>query len=158
MPTLSDARIYRGGVTAPGLTYETHKCSFRSNTGDNSLDLSFNLKSKGGGTTRVLLQIGLHDMPRILESIATTFPESVGVLSDCAAMANKRNLEQLEIARKVNADESARAKSLIDDLNPVEELVSEKFMELPAGEDEREEMVKDQLDKVIHTLRQLRDD
>jgi hypothetical protein len=50
------------------------------------LDFRFCLASKGGGTTSVLLQIGLDDLTLILEGIAGAMPEIVGTLSDCAAL------------------------------------------------------------------------
>jgi hypothetical protein len=152
---LKNTKTYRGGVTAPQLTLETRQCSFSTNIKDNALDIRFNIASKGGGTTSVLVRIGLEDLPLVLDAVASRMPESVGVLSDCAALANKKNLEQLKQARKVQADEKARANSLVEKLEHVEEFVSEKYFEAPAGEDEREEQVKDHLEDVMNSLRQL---
>ena len=75
------------------------------------------------------------------------------MLSDCAALANRKNLELLEEARRVHDDEKARAKILIDDLEAVEEFVSEKYYEATAGKDEKEEKVRHQIQKVINSLR-----
>lgn len=153
MAELKNTKIYRGGVTAPNLTLETRTCSFHANVKEKSVDIKFNLASKGGGTTEVLLQIGLDDLPLILEAVADKMPESVGVLSDCAAIANKKNLAQLKEARRVQADEKARATTLVEKLEDVEQFVSRKYYEAPAGEDEREAAVKERLEEVIESLR-----
>jgi hypothetical protein len=155
MAKLEHTKIYRGGITAPYLTIETRDCTFNTNISERALDLRFQLASKGGGTTSVLLQIGLDDLPLILEAIASAMPESVGTLSDCAALANKKNLEQLTEARRVQSDEKARASSLVEKLEVIEEYVSQKYYEAPAGEDEREAAVKAQLEEVVNSLRLL---
>ena len=120
-----------------------------------TLAVRLDLASKGGGTTEVLLKIGKGDFQTILQEIASKLPESVGVLSDCASIANKKNLELLTDARKVQVDEKTRAKTLIDDLEAVEQFVSEKYYAAPAGEDEKEEQVRNKLQKVMSSLREL---
>lgn len=70
MANLRHTRIYRGGVTAPCLTVESHSCSLDVNSKENSLDFRFHLRSKGGGTTEVLLRLGPNDLPVLVESIA----------------------------------------------------------------------------------------
>ena len=155
MAELENTKIYRGGVTAPYITLETKRCSFHANTKNNALDLRFKLASKGGGTTSVLLQIGLEDLPAILDAVANNMPESVGVLSDCAAIANKKNLEQLKEARRVKDDEKARAQGLIEKLETVAQFVAEKYYAAPAGEDEKEARANEELTEVINSLRQL---
>ena len=156
MPSLKHSKIYRGVVTSSYISFETSTCSARVNTVQGTLEIGFNMASKGGGTTNVSLRIGRDDFPAILEDIARKMPESVGMLSDCAAIANKQNLQDLEEARKVHHNEKTRAMNLIDDLEVVEEFVSEKYNELPAGEDEREAKVRDKIKKVITSLRQLK--
>lgn len=155
MAKLKHTKIHRGGITAQYLTTETRECSFNTNISQKALDLRFNLASKGGGTTSVLLQIGMADLPLILQAIAETMPESVGVLSDCAALANKKNLEQLIEAQRVQGDEKARANSLIEQLESIEEFVAQKYYDAPAGEDEREIAVKSKLEGVINSLKRL---
>ena len=155
MAKLEHTKIYRGGVTAPHLTTETSECSFHTNISNRALDFRFHLASKGGGTTEVLLRIGLDDLPLILEGIAGAMPESVGTPSDCAALANKKILEQLTEARRVQSDEKARASSLVEKLEVVEEFVSQKYYEAPAGQDEREAAAKSQLEEVVNSLRLL---
>ena len=156
MPQLKHTKIYRGGMTAPSLSFETGECSASADKRFDSLDLRFNLKSKGGGTTCVLLRIGKDDLHLVLQEIASTMPECVGMLSDCASIANKKNLELLEAARKVHDSEKARARSLAEDLELVEQFVRDKYLEAPAGADEKEERVKKQLQNVMWLLRELR--
>jgi hypothetical protein len=120
------------------------------------LEFRFCLASKGGGTTDVLLRIRLADLPLILEGIAGAMPEFVvGTLSDCAALANKKILELLTEARRVQSDEKARASSLVEELEVVQEFVSQKYYDAPAGQDENEETVKSRLERVIDSLRSL---
>jgi hypothetical protein len=156
MAKLEHTKIYRGGVTAPRITMETRECSFNTNISERAFDFRFRLASKGGGTTFVLLQIGLDDLPLILEGIAGAMPESVGTLSDCAALANKKILEKLTEARRVQSDEKARASSLVKKLEVVEEFVSQKYYEAPPGQDEQEAAVKSQLEEVVNSLRDMR--
>ena len=80
-------------------------------------------------------------------------PERVGLLSDCATVANKKNLEALFEARRVQGSEQARAEALIEKLEKVEAFVSEKYYQASAGEDEKEAAVKEQLEEVINDLR-----
>jgi Zn-finger protein len=59
-------------------------------------------------------------------------------------------------ARKVHDSEKERAKKLVEELAEVEEFVSDKYREAPAGQDEKEERVRDQLQEVMSSLRELR--
>ena len=123
--------------------------------GCRALDFRFHLASKGGGTTEVLLRIGPDDLSLILEGIAGATPETVGTLSDCAALPNKKILEQITKARRVQSHEKARASSLVEKLEVVEVFVSQKYDEAPAGQDEREAVAKSQLGEVVNSLRLL---
>ena len=156
MPNLKHSKVYRAGVTANHLNIETSECSFHANTSDKSLDLRFLLASKGGGTTSVLLRLGLDDLPAVLGAIAAALPESVGALSSAAAIANAKVLEQLAEARRVQADDKARAAALVEQLEPVSEFVTRKYIEAPAGSDEMEADAKSILDAALNSLRELR--
>ena len=156
MPKLQHSRIYRAGVTAKLLNHETRECTFHANAADRALDLRFNLASKGGGTTSVLLRLGLGDLPAVLAAVASTLPESVGALSSAAAVANAKVLEQLTEARRVQGDDKTRAAALIEQLEAVSEFVARKYYDAPAGEDEQEAAAKDRLDEVLNSLRQLK--
>jgi hypothetical protein len=155
MPQLKHSKVYRGGATAPSLSFETSQCSASVGMKTESLELRFAIASKGGGTTEILLRIGKGDFQVLLQEIASKLPENVGVLSECAALANKTNLQLLQAARKVHDDEKARAKKLVEDLEDVESFVSDKYHEAPVGQDEREEHVRDKLDSVMSSLREL---
>ena len=65
------------------------------------------------------------------------------------------NLQLLQGARKVHDDEKARTQKLVEDLEVIEEFVNEKYFEAPAGEDEREEQVRDRLEEIMSSLREL---
>lgn len=156
MPQLKNSKVYRGGVTAPNINFETSTVSASVNLRDESLDIRFNLASKGGGTTRVVLEIGKGDFQLLLQEIASKLPESVGVLTDCVSIANKRNLELLLEARTVHNNEQERAKKLLEELKTVEDFVSDKYYAAPAGEDEEEERARDKLQEVMNELRELR--
>jgi hypothetical protein len=45
--------------------------------------------------------IGVDDLPSIPQAIAATMPEHVGMFSECALIANRRNLEMLQEAKSV---------------------------------------------------------
>jgi len=156
MSELKHTTIYRCGSTAPRFNLETSKCSFETNISKGALDLRFQIASKGGGTTEVLLRIRLDDLAPMLESIADEIPEIVvGTLSDCAALANKKILEQLTEARRVQSDEKVRLSSAVEQLEGVEEFVSEKWCEAPPGQDENEAAINSQLEDVLSSLRSL---
>ena len=156
MPKLKHSKVYRGGITANYTSLETTESSFNPNIKDRALDLRFNLASKGGGTTSVLFQLGVDDLPAILDALAANLPEmSVGMLSDAAAKANKAIVERLAQARIVGEDQRARAEALVESLEGVEEFVSDKYYEAPSGEDEKEAQAKQALESALSTLRQL---
>lgn len=118
MPQMKSTRVYRGGETAPSLTFETNTCSASIDQKEECLEIRFKMASKGGGTTCVLLEIGKGDFQTILEEIVNKLPSSVGTLADGAAVANKKNLELLRNALQVRDDERARAKKSWRVLNP----------------------------------------
>jgi len=152
---LKNSKIFRAGVTASCLNLETRRCSFNANIRDEAIDLRFRLASKGGGTTSVLLRVGKDDFSGVFEAIAQAMPETAAIFSKCASIANEKNIELLAEARRVKDDEKARAEKIIEDLESVQEFVSEKYYEAPSGEDEREAAVRDKLEEVISSLNAL---
>lgn len=48
MLQLKHSQVYRGGVTAPSLRPETSQCSVSANRRDGTIDIGFNIASKGG--------------------------------------------------------------------------------------------------------------
>jgi hypothetical protein len=155
MPKLKHTKVYRGGVSAQHLNIETIHATFNINVSRKAIDFRFNLASKGGGTTSVLLRIGIEDLSTVLEPVAEAFPDSVDVLSECAAIANKKILQQLRDARRVQKDEKERACQLVEKLEKVEEFVIEKYYDAPSENDEKEAKVKTELEDVINSLRAL---
>jgi hypothetical protein len=156
MPQLKHSEIYRGGLTAASRSFETNKCFASVDQSKGTLDIQFQLASKGGGTTCVLLKIGKEDFQTILREIASKLPESAGMLSDCASIANKKNLEILEDARKTEALKKARVNDLIKDLEVVNQFVSRKCIEASFRQMAKEdEEVRDQLRNVIIDLKEL---
>lgn len=115
MPQLTNSKVRRGGVTAARLNIETSNLSAFVWPHDNPrLHLSFELASKGGGTTQVMLEIGTADLEVILQEVANNMPESAGFLTDCASIANKRNLTLLQQARATMRKIKNRTDALVD--------------------------------------------
>jgi hypothetical protein len=153
MPLLKHSKIYRGGITAPQLTIETHHVSCNANAVERALDARFHLASKGGGTTSVLLRLGLDDLPAILDVIAEAFPEMVTALSSAATTANAKLVAQLAEARRVQGDDQARTSALVNQLESVSEFVTQKYHEARAGADDKEAAAMSTLSDVIIALR-----
>lgn len=153
MSKLEHSKIHRSGITARKWVFETRVCTFGINVKGRSMDFRFCLASKGGGTTEVLLQVGIEDLPLVLESIATKFPESADLLSTSAALANRKNIELLNEARRIQNDESALTQDLINKLELVEKYVSEKYYEAPSGEDGKEIEARNSVTEVLSKLR-----
>jgi len=98
---LNNSRIFRGGITASELSLVPGDYEATINPLDfEILHVQFDLASKGGGTTSVLLKIGKNDLKAIMKEIARKMPESASIFLDCAAVANRKNLELLKQARK----------------------------------------------------------
>lgn len=93
-------------------------------------------------------------MRAVLQEMAMELPQISDVFSDCASLANKKNLELLDDARKVNEQQKVRTESLIDDLELAEEFVSEKYVEAPTGKDKKEGQIRDLLHRVMNSLRE----
>ena len=153
MADLSHTKIYRGGVTAPHLSLETRRCHLRANKKDNCIDIRFELASKGGGTTQVLIQIGAEDFETIINDIADTLPQSADILAAGAVKSNRKNLDLLQEALATQNNNEKLKSKIIEQLEPVEEFISEKYWEAEAGSDEREADLRDKLEKLIMMLR-----
>ena len=83
MKSLTHSKVYRAGITAEVLKHETNDCSFHANKSERALEFHFNLASKGGGVTSVLLRIGKDDLPAILEAVANAMPD-YDLFTECA--------------------------------------------------------------------------
>jgi hypothetical protein len=153
MPELIKSVVYRGGLSASYKTEETREIYFRIDASKRCLILSFGIASAGGGTTWVDLQIDFEDLARILSEVAISFPESFNFL--IAAAANRRNVELLEEARKVQSDDKERISTLIKQLGPVIDFISEKYDAAEHGNDERESALFHSVSVVIDELSDL---
>lgn len=155
MKDLKYAKIYRGGYTASSIMMESEQCSFRMNGLRNALDFHFHIASKGGGMTRVLLRVGIEDLPIILEDVAKNAPGTVSVFASCAALAGAKNLEILNEAQRRMQSEHEGIEKLIEQLEVVKEFVHEKYMDAAAGEDERRTEIQAKLREVLSSLHQI---
>lgn len=62
-------KIRRAGRTSRTWRFETNYCQFDSNSITKTLDLRFEIKSKGGGFTEIQVKIGQPDFPEIRKLI-----------------------------------------------------------------------------------------
>lgn len=155
MGALTNSTVFRAGVTARSLKFETQEISFHTGTSPSAVAIRFRLAASGG-TTSVLLQIGLDDLRMVLEQVAKDMPEeSVSMLSDSAILANERILERLQDARKVEAHTKELARSHSDKLEHVAEFISKKYYAAPPENDEREASVDKEINEVLDFLRRL---
>ena len=152
---LKASKVLRGGATAKYVNLETTTCSYRVDVRDKSVAFAFDLKSKGGGTTNVVFRLGKDDLPDLLVQLGKSFPELAPSFASAAASAYEQNLKDLEKARKVSQSTKILAESLVAELEPVAEYVYELYMNLPPGQDEREENLNDKMNNVIGQLQGL---
>ena len=94
-------RTLRTGATKPSCHVETRTCSAVANPKWKSVDVTFCIASKGGGDTRILVRIGVNDLPTILESLVKGMPECVTMLSEAATVAEKHLLDKLKQVTQV---------------------------------------------------------
>lgn len=78
---IENATVYRGGVTAEYLSRESQNVLIDYNDRSKTVKLSTSIRSKGGGDTRVVLEI---DAFELLEYVSNAFrdqpvlPENMG--------------------------------------------------------------------------------
>lgn len=84
---LKSSNVQRSGVTARHWNHESSSVS--AFTGDGSaVRFRFNMDSKGGGKTDVLLTIGHADLGQILRKLAAEDPQAVAeIFAECSHMA-----------------------------------------------------------------------
>ena len=116
MPDLKHSVIFRGGSTASRLFEETNDCFFCVNENDKSLELRFDIASKGGGETSILVQVGSKDFPVIFTELAKILPGEAGVLSNAAATANKLNVKRIKQLTKSVSSEHREATELLEEI------------------------------------------
>ena len=82
---LGHAKVMRSGVTARTWNYETNTARYEAD--EDSVSFSFDIASKGGGRTDILLTVGVEDLPAILEDLAHQSPDFQTVLVDALSTA-----------------------------------------------------------------------
>ena len=115
MVDLKHSKVFRGGSTAPNLTFESSACQMSASRSEDALEFNFTIASKGGGNTDVLLRIGRGDVAAILEEIATQLPDTAVLLSDSASIAVESSLKQFDKTQAEQAVEIARVKSSVNE-------------------------------------------
>ena len=116
MAELKHSAVLRTGATKPSYHVETRTCSAVANPKWKSVDVTFCIASKGGGDTRILVRIGVNDLPTILESLVKGMPECVTMLSEAATVAEKHLLDKIQQVTQVQQTVST-GRSFYDDLN-----------------------------------------
>jgi hypothetical protein len=154
MPALSNAKVYRGGVTVSRLGFETSECQFSVNANYRAIDLRFELASKGGGTTVALLRIGLDDLPLILTKVAEARPEIVSVLAAAASSAGMAAVEQARMLRRVAA---STVETLEEPLDELRSYLDACYVEAPADDDAEERYRLNLVEKVSESVETLAD-
>ncbi len=154
MTQLKYSKVFRGGATAQSLSFETRRCSAKANIESKTLDINFELASKGGGITRVLLRINKKDFLPIMQDIAENIPDVAGSFLECAVIANNKNSEILQEAQKAQY-EVADIKERVADLDMVSEFISQKYYEAPLGEDDLEMNVRNKFEEFVRHIKNL---
>ncbi len=148
MPDLKHSTVYRGGITASRLSSETSKVCIHVNTQERSIEFRFNIDSKGGGVTSILLSVGFADLGYILNSAAEKSHEELIPLLSSALKKAARQLRAA--AKQLRADAKCTRKvatQLTKKMERVESFVRSKYCAAPSEQDEEEreilELVED---------------
>lgn len=94
MKALKSAEVKRSGVTANFWTNETKNVSGGAHNG---LQFRFNMASKGGGKTDVLLSVSLPDVRDLILEVAGDHPELIDTLAEATHIA----AEELSAGRRI---------------------------------------------------------
>lgn len=155
MLTLEHSTVYRGGVTANAMVLETRKCSAEVDLNSATLDLRFRMASKGGGTTRVLLEVGFEDVAQILEEMAREVPEFSSVLMRCASTASERDHERFRGMADLRKQELAKISGVKAKLTHLSEIVTHQYFDAPPDNDKKEKEIMDLVDDIEGVLSEL---
>lgn len=129
MKALDHASVSRSGVTAPRFNFETSRCMYGADS--DGLAFRFNIASKGGGQTDILLRIGTGDLPSVLYELASSHPRAadlfLGALRDAQAERARSLTVQLQ-------DLATRSKAVADYMRT-------RYYEKPSGDDDEERVL-----------------
>lgn len=95
MPALKHTKIYRGGVTASRLVFETRECELT--TRSDHLSFDFAIASKGGGWTAVQLHLGKADIPELLATIGASSSSGTRLLAEAIVESEARRNKSLTV-------------------------------------------------------------
>jgi hypothetical protein len=138
MVQLKRTTVKRGGVTS-SRWYETiHSVSLGSRDG---VQLRFNMSSKGGGYTDLLVEIGPDDFPTLLEAMS--------LVDRQAAM----QAMSLELSRQVRTQPDRNNELRKQTAESIRHLAERKFIRTPSGQDERERTVRDGVSEIVSELK-----
>lgn len=149
MAQLKQTKVYRSGRTAPDWYTESTQCSAEIDKRDGSLNVRFDIASKGGGTTCLWVKIGSADVRGLLHELANLRPDTAPTFAECVTTAIKLNSELMERIREP---------TVLEKLESVAEYVDDQYSEAPAGEDDVEKAASDNLRNVIRTIESVRID
>lgn len=102
MRKLKDSVVHRSGVTVHRWNRETDACSAWSTIED--LRFRFDIASKGGGRTDIMLTVGKRDLPSLLDEIAQEIPEAMQWMAEAIA---KTTHAQRELTRNLESETKA---------------------------------------------------
>ena len=134
---LQDTTVRRAGVTARYWSRETQEVRCKTS---NKLELYFEMSSKGGGTTAVLLQIGPKDFAALAKTMCAVDRQSA-----MAAMA-------AELAREITQQPEHEAALVQGARKSVADLAQEKIWQAPAGDNDAERLIWKGVSKLIEEL------
>ena len=143
MRNLKHVQIFRCGVTATSYNFETSQCRYDVNEDD--LRLQFNIASKGGGDTSILVKMKSDGLPAVLKEIALTNPRTAELFADALRDA------EIALAKKQSAELSKLTKRVAS----LDDYVRERWFEKPVGKDRLEEKLWDTTQEVKIWLREL---
>ncbi|WP_353645022.1 hypothetical protein [Mesorhizobium sp. WSM2239] len=135
---LKYSEVYRGGITSPYISLETKNISITPLEKD--LRIAFSIASKGGGTTRVRVDIDRRDFQAMIR-------EMMDVDRSVAMKAVSEELAR-EIAREPEVEQKAEQRGR----QQVKELARDKYLKAPVGADEKEKLISDETANLVDEL------
>jgi hypothetical protein len=82
MIALRASKVYRAASTSRARHPETSICSLSASDNDGTLDISFDLASKGGGKTHLVVAIGKSDLTLLIREAVSLWPDMGPALAE----------------------------------------------------------------------------